>query len=310
MPVLQAGKHVFCEFQMGLNSQQGKEMYHLARQKGVRTVIGHQGHYSPASLHMQELVREGYIGKPITFGYSLFVSNYIAPRPSHRQWLFQTEMGGHPGYRSGHAFEKVMAIMGQDVASIAADMAIKVPERPALDTGEAILSNQVDNMNYLVRMADGTMGTIQVCYTGWFGTGTRFEVYGTEGMLLLTTGRPSAEWRKDTGLGDPTGGVVRLYGARVDMERLLADPTPPERLQGQFEEIPIPDRHLYVSGIEQERATFAVAQTWARFHEAIREDVECSPSFQDGYKIHLILDAAEKSVATSTVVEVDYSSLY
>ncbi|MBI4201456.1 MAG: Gfo/Idh/MocA family oxidoreductase [Chloroflexi bacterium] len=309
MPALQSGKHVYCEFQMGFNTMQGREIYHLAREKGVRTMLGYQGHYAPSLLHMRELVRQGFIGKPLTFGSSSFGGNYIAPRPSHHQWIFQTEMGGHWGYRSMGALERVMSVLGQDIAALCVDMAVKVPERPALDTGRTIQSDQADNMNYLVRMADGTMGTIQTCLTGWFGTGNRLEIYGTEGMLLLTTSIQRPEWRKETGLGDPTRGVERLYGARVNLERLMTDLTPPELLQGKFEEIPIPDRHVYVSGIAEGRATFGVAQAWAAFHKAVVEDREYSPAFQDGYKIHLLMDAADKSVETRSWVDVDYSSL-
>ena len=284
-------------------------MYYLARRKSLRTVVGHQSHYQPASLHMGELVRQGFIGKPLTFGYSYFASNYITPRPAHRQWLFQSEMGGHPGYRSGHVLERVMAVLDRDMASICADMAIKVQERPAVDTGGVIPSDQVDNMNYLVRMADDIMGTIQVSWTGWFGTGDRFEIYGTEGMLLLATDQSPQGWSKETGKGDPVRGELRLYGARVDMERLLADPTPPEHLQREFQEIPLPDRHTYVSGIEAGRATYAVAEAWAAFHGAILEGRECAPSFRDVMKIHLILDAAEESARTRVWVDVNYSGL-
>ncbi|MBI4232982.1 MAG: Gfo/Idh/MocA family oxidoreductase [Chloroflexi bacterium] len=309
MVALQAGKHVYCEHPMGFTTQQAREMYNLARTKGVRTIVGHQSHYLPASLHMGELVRQGFIGRPLAFGYSYCASNYITPRPSHRQWLFQSEMGGHPGYRSGHSLEHLMAVVGRDVTAICADMAIQVPERRALDTGGVIRSNQVDNMNYLLRMSDGVMGAMQICWTAWFGTADRFEMYGTEGMLLLVTDQSPQGWSKESGQGDPTRGELRLYGARVEMERLLAEPTPPERLQRMFQEVPVPERHTYVSGIERGRATFAVAQAWAAFARAIHEGRECAPSFRDVLKIHCILDAAEESARRKAWVDVDYSGL-
>lgn len=305
---LRAGKHVYCEQPLGISTAQAQELTALATQNGLRTVVGHQSHYEPATLHMAELVREGYIGGPLAFHHTYFVSNYIAPRPSHRQWLFQSEMGGHPGYRSGHSLDRVHTVLGQDVTAICADMAVKVPERRALDRAGVIRSDQVDNMNYLLRVGNDVMGTLQVSFTAWFGTGNHFEVYGTEGMLMLATG-DSPAWNKATGEGDPSRGELRLFGARADIERLVSDPTAPERLQKQFQEIPIPARHCYVEGIERGRATFLVAQTWRALARAIHEGRECAPSFRDKLKIHRVWDAAEESVRTKSWRSVDYSGI-
>lgn len=309
MAALQAGKHVYCEQPLGISTAEAREMHDLAARNGLKTIIGHQSHYEPAALHMAELVRQGYIGRPLAFSHSYFVANYVVPRPSHRQWLFQSDMGGHPGYRSGHSLERVMAVLGEDITEISADMAVQVPERRAVDTGGSIRSNQVDNMNYLLRTASGAMGTMQTSFTAWYGSGNRFEIYGTEGMLMLSSGDTPQSWDKARGHGDPTRGESRLFGAHADIERYVADPTPPERLQRRFEEIAVPDRHRYVTGLDPARATFVVAQTWAGFARAIHEGRPCAPSFRDKLKIHYVWDAAERSVAERRWVKVDYHGL-
>ena len=305
---LRAGKHVYCEHPLGTKTAQAREMFELAQVNGVHTIVGHEYHYEPAALQMAELVREGYIGKPLTFNITYFVSNYIAPRPSHRQWLFQAEMGGHPGYRSGHSLERVTGVLGRDIAGICADMAVLVPERANLDGGAPIRSNQVENMNYLLRTGDGVMGTLQVSFTAWFGTGSRFEVYGTEGMLMLDTGNLS-NWDKQTGHGDPPRGELKLYGAHADLQQMMKDPIAPERLERRFSEIPASDHHCYVTGIERGRATFLVAQTWHAFAAAIRAGKDGVPSFRDELKIHCVWDAAEESVREKSWATVDYSPL-
>jgi predicted dehydrogenase len=303
-----AGKHVYCEQPLGVSTAQAEELAALAKERGLCTMVGHQSHYEPATLHMAELVREGYIGRPLTFQHSYFVSNYIAPRPSHRQWLFEADMGGHPGYRSGHSLDRVHQVLGQDVTAICADMAVKVPERRALDRDGIIRSNQVENMHYLLRVGGDAMGTLQVSFTAWFGTGNHFEVYGTDGMLMLATD-DSPAWSKAGGHGDPTRGALKLFGARVDMEQLLSAPTAPERLQKQFREIPVPSVYSPVTGIERGRATYLVAQTWHAFAQAIHERRECAPSFRDKLKIHRIWDAAEASVLSRSWQDVDYSGI-
>src|SRR5258706_3765847 len=308
MAALNARKHVYCEHPLGIATSQAQDMHELAQRNGVRTIVGHEYHYEPAGLQMAELVRQGYLGKPLAFNITYFVSNYIAPRPSHRMWLFQSDMGGHPGYRSGHSLERVTGILGQDITAICADMAVRGPERANLDGGAPIVRDQGDNTNYLLRAGDRVMGTLQVSFTAWFGTGSRFEVYGTEGMLMLDTGNLS-DWNKQSGEGDPPRGELKLYGAHADVQQMIKDPIAPERLERRFAEIPLSDRHCYVAGIERGRATFLVAQTWHAFAAAIRDGCDGQPSFRDELKIHCVCDAAEKSVRDKSWASVDYSRL-
>lgn len=309
VPALRAGKHVYCELPMAVTTAQAQEMYELATAGGLKTQVGYQHHFEPASLHMAELVQAGFIGKPLTFSHSFISGAYIMPRPGHREWLFQAQDGGHPGYRSGQHLQRLMAVLGADVTDICADMRVVVPERRNTDTGGSIRGNQVDNTNYLLRAGGDVMGTMQVSLTGWFGTGTRFEIYGTEGMLMLAPVETPADWDKSKGDGDPTRGMLKLYGARASHDQLFGDPVAPERLQREFREIEIPDRHTYVKGFSHGQAAFEVAQAWASFAEDIRGGHPSHPSFRDVIKIHYVLDAAERSVASGSWQKVDYSKL-
>jgi predicted dehydrogenase len=295
---LRAGKHVYCEHPMGVTTEQALEMHGLAEQHDVRTLVGHQSHHLPASLHAADLIAQGFVGRPLSFNYTYFTGNYIAPRPSHREWLFQSTMGGHPGYRSGFALDRVSSVLGSTVSEICADLSIKVPARAATDRDEPIMSDQVDNMHYLLRLANGASGTVQVSWTAWLGTEERLEVYGTEGMLLLTTERTRGAWEGSAERGDPDRGRMRLYGGRVDADELRAHPVPPERLNGAFAAIEIPDRYTRVQGLDPQDPAFGVAQAWSAFFASMRDGQDNHPSFADGLQLHNILDASERSMAT------------
>ncbi len=305
MAALRAGKHVYCEQPLGISTAQAQEMYELARSKNVRTVVGHQYHYEPAVLQMVEMVRQGYIGEPLAFNITYLVSAHIAPRPSHRTWLFEAESCGHPGFRSAHSLERLTSVLG-DINEICSDMAVLVPERPNLDGGAPLRTTQVNNLNYLLRVGEGVMGTLQVCLTAWFGLGWGFQVYGTKGMLMLGV-KDTGE--KNTIKGDPKSGELRLYGAQVNMDKLMSSPTAPELLQRQFTEIEPAAHHYFVEGIDRGRATFPVAQLWHTFAKAIHEGKECAPSFRDELKMHYVMDAAEKSMQDRSWVKVDYSGI-
>lgn len=306
MPALRAGKHVYCEQALGLNTAEAQEAYDLAHSKGLRTVVGHQYHYEPAVLQLVEMVKDGYIGKPLSFNITYLVSAHIAPRPSHRTWLFNSESCGHPGFRSAHSLERLVSVLG-DVTDICADIEVLVPDRPNLDGGPPLHTTQANNLNYLLRVGDGSvMGTLQVCLTAWFGLGWGLQVYGTEGMLMLGVQDTGP---KDTVKGDPDSGELRLYGARIDMPKLMANPTAPELFQRQFKEITPSAKHYFVTGIDRNRATFPVAQLWHSFAHAIDEGRECAPSFRDELKLHCVMDAAEASTKDRRWVKVDYSRI-
>ncbi len=307
MPALRAGKHVYCEQPLGVATDQAQEAYEMAHNKGLRTVVGHQYHYEPAVLQMAEMVRQGYIGKPLAFNSNYFVSNHIAPRPGHRTWLFQAESGGHPGFRSAQSLERVISVLG-DVVEVCADMWVLVPERPNLDGGPPLKTTQVNNINFLMRVGDDVMGTLQVSLTAWFGTGWIFQAYGTEGMLMVKVD-DRVSGAKDTVKGDPKHGTLKLFGARVDMQKLIANPVAPELLQREFKELTLEDRHFYVTGFDHGRATFPVAQMWYSFAKAIHTGVDCAPSFRDVVKMHYFMDATEKSMRDRCWVKVDYSGL-
>ncbi len=305
MAALRAGKHVYCEYPLGISTAQAQEMYDLAKQKKVKTAVGHQMHYEPPVLQMAEMLRNGYIGTPLLFNVTYITSGHIAPRPSNRQWVFQAESSGHSGFRSGHSLERLISLLG-DVKEICADTATLVPERPNLEGGPPITTTVVNNINYLMRVGNNVMGTMQVSLTAWFGLGWGFQVYGTEGMLML--GVKDGVSKKAIE-GDPGLGQLTLYGNRADMQQLVANPTAPELLQRQFKEI-VPDaKHIYVSSIDRARDSFGVAQAWSAFAKAIHEGSEFSPNFGDQLKIYCVWDAAEESMRDRSWTKVDYSRL-
>ncbi len=227
---LKAGKHVYCEHPLGTSTAQAHEMWSLAEAQRVRTAVGHQMHYEPAALQMAELVREGYIGRPLAFNITYITSSYIAPRPNHRQWLFTAEAGGHPAYRTGHNLERLTSVLGLDVTEICADMAVLVPERPSLDGTAPLQNTQTDNVNLLLRLGP-VMGTFQVCLTALAWTGL-----GIPGLRHRrhADARRHDRGDKNTVKGDPNSGELRLFGARADIEKLAAKPTAPELLERDF----------------------------------------------------------------------------
>lgn len=66
LPSLKAGKDVFCEWPLAKNAEEAEEMLKLAKEKGVKTVVGLQAHVSPALKKIKEVIDSGKIGKVLS----------------------------------------------------------------------------------------------------------------------------------------------------------------------------------------------------------------------------------------------------
>lgn len=64
-PAILAGKDVFCEWPLGRNLKEATELVELARDHGVRTMIGLQARQDPAMIKAKEIVASGKIGNVV-----------------------------------------------------------------------------------------------------------------------------------------------------------------------------------------------------------------------------------------------------
>jgi predicted dehydrogenase len=66
LPSIKAGKDVYCEWPLASNAKQAEEMLALAKEKGVKTVVGLQQHVSPTLKKIKEVIASGKIGKVLS----------------------------------------------------------------------------------------------------------------------------------------------------------------------------------------------------------------------------------------------------
>ena len=66
MAAIEAGKHVYCEWPLGRNTDEAARMLTAAERKGVRHAVGLQGQVSPAINYTKDLVVDGYVGRVLS----------------------------------------------------------------------------------------------------------------------------------------------------------------------------------------------------------------------------------------------------
>jgi predicted dehydrogenase len=117
---VKAGKHVYCEKPVAVNTKTALELYHLCKKAGIKNGVVQDKLWLPGLLKLQRLIQNGFFGKILSvrgeFGYWVFEGHSIpAQRPS---WNYRKEDDGgiivdmlcHWRYVLDHIFGKVKSV--------------------------------------------------------------------------------------------------------------------------------------------------------------------------------------------------------
>ena len=66
MGALAAGKHIYCEYPLGVDVAESQALAAAAQRTSVHTAIGLQTRLNPAALKANDLIEAGAIGRPLT----------------------------------------------------------------------------------------------------------------------------------------------------------------------------------------------------------------------------------------------------
>jgi predicted dehydrogenase len=268
MAALDAGKHVFCEWPLALNAAQAAEIYTRARAKGVAHAVGTQARFSPGVMYAKELMDGAYVGRPLFFHMTHFLSSAIEPRPSHRWWSTRAEEGGGAILIAcGHALDVVRWYLGE-VAEVNGQVQTLVQETRFADTGEVVPVDAIDTVAFLARLASGVTGTVHVSNVCKPGSGFRLDIYGTEGRLSVESPHMVQY------------SPARVYGAQG---------------RGALQELPVPARLHEVPHLPAESQALQVAQLLRHFIRSLHTGTAFQPHFGDAVSLHRTLEALVRS---------------
>jgi predicted dehydrogenase len=66
MAAIEAGKHVYCEWPLGRDTDEAVRMLEAAQRRGLRHAVGLQGQVSPAINYAKDLIADGYVGRVLS----------------------------------------------------------------------------------------------------------------------------------------------------------------------------------------------------------------------------------------------------
>lgn len=275
MGALTAGKHVYCEWPLGADLAQAKEMAQLAKTRGVQAMCGLQSRGSPSLLKLHGLIAEGWVGRVLSVNMTQISGGLLQPRGADAIWRGDRTNGANTlTIAAGHDLDALAWTVAPFV-DVAANVATLAPEWPMQD-GSRLSVTAPDHLSMTGHLQGGAVATVEVASVPWAKPGFRMEVYGTEGTLIVSTsqGAQSVE--------------CRLQGAKNG--------------EPDLKDIEVPADLKWIPDAVPEGTSINVAQMMRKFGESVRRGTPTGSSFEDAVRNHELLDAIERSSATGAVV--------
>lgn len=274
MDAIDAKKPVFCEWPLGADLTEATEMANHANAAGLPTLVGLQAQSDPAVMYARDLVANGDIGDIVTVNLSVMV-DAITERGDGRIWQGIRANGANPmTIPGGHSIDALCYIVGE-FAEVSARVTTRIDMWKHAVTGADFPVDAPDTVTAVGLLKNGAEVSYQVASVPFNASGTRLEIYGRKGTLVLTS--------KSVNIGPSQLHLATGTAA-------MAEITPPESYRLIPADMPAgPGRN--------------VGQAYARFADTLRSGTDSTPDFNAAVARHALIDAMERSHREGTVIK-------
>ena len=267
MAAMRAGKPVFCEWPLGANLAEAEEMADYAREHSLRTLVGLQGRNDPAVAYARDLVASGHIGEVLTANLSI-VNQASYERAAGRLWQREHKNGANTlTIAGGHGIDAMCAILGE-FAEVSAHSVTRVKEWKDTDADQMVPVDAPDAIMVAGRLQSGAEVSVHVAAVPVSPTGSRLEIYGREGNLVVVSN------------GALSTGPNKLFGATG---------------RDAVTEMTIPDQYVLVPEGTPAGSPRNVAQAYAAYADVFEAGKPFVADFDLAVTRHRLIDAIERS---------------
>jgi predicted dehydrogenase len=269
LAALEQRKAVLCEKPMAMNAGEALRMTEKAKSAGVLALIDHELRFLNSRRVMCGMLARGEIGSVRHCNY-VFRSDYRGVADRNWDWWSDAAMGGGAlGAIGSHVIDSFRWTLSTEISSAVGMLTTHIKQRTDKAGGGMREVTTDDEARLLFRFADGPhtqaatgAASISVLESGKYEN--RIEIYGTKGALMAEeTGQL---WRSPLGSGT-------WRPVQVDQDHMA---------QGMRE-----------GSWSRGFTAFSVAIVEAM--QAGRTSVKDAATFEDGYRIQLVLDAIRAS---------------
>jgi predicted dehydrogenase len=283
----EAGKHIICEKPISRTLEEAKAMRDAVKKTGVVNMLAFNYRMTPAVQLAKKYIDEGAIGEILDFR-GTYLQDWSADPNSPLSWRFQKKVCGSGAFGdiATHVVDMLRFLVG-GFTEVNARLATYINERPVQSGGVDKLGTvkgganvpkekvDVDDHAFLaLKTKEGAFGTIEATRNAWGRNNyITFEIHGRKGSLYFNYER--RDELQVCFANDP--------GDRRGFRTVYTGPAHP------FGEHLWPIPALGIGYTETK-----IVEMY-KFIDAIVNKKQVSPSFEDGYQIELLGDAAFKS---------------
>ncbi|SDD55656.1 Predicted dehydrogenase [Paenibacillus sp. UNCCL117] len=274
------GKHILSEKPLTLTSQEAKQLYELAAGKQLVAGINFNYRQFPMVQQLKCMIQDGDLGK-VRIVRGSYLQDWLLYDTDYN-WRMEPEYGGTTRAISdigSHLFDLLQYVTGQKIVEVMADASIVIPQRYK-DHGKAGQAKLVDvhtedYCSVLVKFSDGARGALTVSQVS-AGNKNALEI-------CIDGSTASGTWKQE----EPF--LLNIGHRDKPRETISRDPSLLKKDALPF---------LHYPGGHEEGWTDSLKNMMAYFYEAVSGGKPLSgsvASFQEGYRIMLIIDAIVKS---------------
>ena len=271
---LAAGKAVYCEWPLGRDLDEARELAAFAGKQGVHTVVGLQARQAPAIAFVRDLLDDGYVGEVLS---TTMIGVSVPGDVVNQANVYMLDGNNGANLLTvafGHSLDTLNYVLGE-FADLSAVSAIRRPLITAEQSREQIVKTAVDQIAVIGTLTSGVTASMHVREAVAGGIGFLWEINGTDGTLRITA---------DAAL--PEIFPLTVAGSRGG---------------GEPAELPVPaalTRNWPTLSSLEGAPAYNVGRAYAAFAADIDNGTHTVPDFADAVRRHEVIAAIERSAAT------------
>jgi predicted dehydrogenase len=297
LAALRAGKHVISDKPLAATLAEARELYEAAREANLAHVVTFNYRGYPLVQQARAMIAKGKVGNTV-FVHGCYLQDWLTDERAYT-WRLDPKLGGNSsalGDIGSHWCDLAEHVTGARITAVLADLHTVVPVRevPATSakafSGAAKKSTQQrkitseDLATVLLRFDNGARGCVTVGQVlPGHKNDLRLEVNGREGSLAWRQEQPNELWL----------GHHAKPNKVLTRDPALLDPT----ARG-YAHLPAGHPEAWADAF---RNVIADAYAWIRTGAKPKAKPPALPTFADGYRNSLLVDAMLKSHAAGGV---------
>lgn len=263
------GKDVYCEWPLTTRTSTSEELTRLAKEAGVRHIVGLQRRHAPHNRYLKDLLEQGYVGKVRSVRLHVSTHDFQALR-----WTLPLEnFSSVIAIYAGHFLDMLFTATGWPV-SVSGLVFSQFDKVTIKETDEVFQSAAPDQMVLTGLRAEGGLFSIHIEGGKRSGAGVQIDITGHEGDLRIN----------NTSAFGEEGDDYVIQGAHGDKVPLRV--------------LPVPNHYLRLPASDLPSAVLELGELYYTYAQDIERGTQVAATFDDAVRLHKLLDAALRSSQT------------